>query len=177
MIKKIVAIFLWVLIAVLQVDAQSNKELKAGAYQLFNNFYGHYNCKGGNARGQNISADVSFSPALEGNAMVYEHIDHPPLKAHSKAIWSYDAVSKKLVSLSVSSIKDTTLTFSTLLVSDSWSPDSLLFNADTLVAPPFRPNRFIYEKTGKNSLRMTWQVRKEGHWVMGDYLRCEEVHQ
>jgi hypothetical protein len=162
-------------LSIVTAKAQTVESGRKEALKLFDNFYGHYDCSGGNARGQKISAEISFLPALDGNAMEYEHIDHPPLKAHTKAIWNFDAASKRLVSLSTVSIMDTTLTFSSLLVSNRWSADSLMFNADTLVTPPFRPNRFIYKKNGEHSLHITWQVKKDEEWVMGDYLQCEEA--
>lgn len=175
MVKRITALAVCLLFIIsVKANGQNAANSKAEALQLFSNFYGQYRCRGGNARGQKISADVSFTPTLDGKAMVYEHIDYPPLKAHSKAIWSYDAASKKLVSLSVFALKDTSLTTSSLFVGQKWSADSLMLKADTLVVPPFKPNRFIYKKNGNDSLKITWQVKQDDRWVMGDYLECTE---
>lgn len=175
MLKKITVIFICLLFFnTIKSKAQQAKSGKADALKLFSNFYGDYSCEGGNARGQMISADISFTPEFNGEAMVYEHIDHPPLKAHSKAIWNYDGTSRQLVSLSVFAIKDTSLTISALFVAEQWSTDSIMFKADTLVAPPFRPNRFIYKKNGDDSLHITWQVKQDDQWVVGDHLQCVE---
>ena len=44
--------------------------------------------------------------------------------------------------------------------------------ARALHAEPWAPNRFAYTLANDDSLRMVWEVERNGEWVMGDYLDC-----
>lgn len=52
------------------------------------------------------------------------------------------------------------------------SPASVTIAADTVKKPPFLPNRFTYTRLGADSLRVLWEVARNGSWAMRDSLGC-----
>jgi len=142
------------------------------AMALFKALAGHWSCNGGFARGGSLAADLTFTPAMDGHALSFEHVDRVPGSYWQSSTWAVEAKTGRIVSAGAAgSTKDHTGA-PTLFVAKAWSPTSVTLEADTIKAPPFAPNRFTYSLLSANGLKMTWEVSRNGTWALGDSLVC-----
>lgn len=166
------------LIPVTPLFAQHSAVSPEKARKLIQRFAGSWSCQGAfTSNKKSLEADLTFSPALNGKAMEYRHRDRLPHKFQALGLWSVDAASGRPVYTSVFASHGNPATSSNFFAGRLENDSTLVFTADTLLAPPFKPNRFIYEMLDEAHFEMTWQVLKKGSWTTGDYLNCRAAQQ
>jgi hypothetical protein len=174
---KVYALFIVALLTYihpLELNAQSNNSKTSEVRKLFEFLEGTWQCKGAFADGTQLQSGLEFTSIMDGRALLYEHRDRPPNTYQSTAIWTVEASSQTLTSLATVTVgKDSTMATPLVFVGKQWTDRSMILTADTLHAPPFKPNRFIYKKLDEDSFKMTWQVKQKDEWMMGDYLICK----
>jgi hypothetical protein len=62
-------------------------------------FAGNWSCTGEFGSGKKIEADVSFTPELDGNWLLYRHHDRAPGPFKALALWGVDQPSGSLVAV------------------------------------------------------------------------------
>ena len=138
---------------------------------LFGALQGRWDCNGNFAKGKPISSRVKIAADLKGFGLRLLHSDRPPNTYFAEESWSKDAVSGKLVSLSWVGVQGSPQRSPALYVADEVSASNVTFVQQSLLAPPWTPNRFRYVVEGR-SFRILWETEKNGEWLLGDSLRC-----
>ena len=141
------------------------------ATQFFASLAGQWACTGTFANGKPLAADITFTPKSEGRALLYHHQDRAPTNFIQDALWGPDAANHSLVSLTFAG--NPQVLAPQLFVAESWTTTSIVFEAKALTSPPFAPNRFTYRLDDPNTLKMIWEVQRQGAWSMGDQLTCK----
>lgn len=138
---------------------------------LFHALEGRWDCNGNFANGKPIGSRLQIAPDLGGFGLRLVHSDRPPNTYFAEESWSKDAVSGKLVSLAWIGVQGSPQRSPALYVADEVSASNVTFVQQSLLAPPWTPNRFRYVVEGR-SFRIFWETEKNGQWLLGDSLRC-----
>ena len=139
------------------------------ATQLFSALSGRWSCSGAFADGRPLASEMTFTAQADGRSLLYHHEDRPPNNFLQDALWGPDTANRAIVSLAFAGNAKTLVP--QLFVSTSWTSTSVVFEAKALTSPPFAPNRFTY-KLEDSTLRMIWEVQRQGSWSVGDQLKC-----
>jgi hypothetical protein len=156
-------------------SAQAATSFPDSAAALFKALAGHWSCEGGFARGGALSADLAFAPALGDYAITLQHADRAPGSYWQTSTWAFDGKAKRIVSAGMAGSQKDRTGAPTLFSSSAWSATSVTLEADTIKAPPFTPNRFTYSVTDGATLKMRWEVGRNGAWALGDSLVCSRA--
>jgi hypothetical protein len=152
-----------------QTTNDSNDSGAAEAKELFSSLAGTWSCEGAFSNGKPIASDLEFTLRLDGRALKYEHRDRPPNNFIATALWGPDTSNHQLVSTGFAG--NATTLAPVLFTAKKWTAQSLTFEAQALTAPAFAPNRFTYNLE-KSKLTITWEVQRNGDWLVGDRLEC-----
>jgi hypothetical protein len=116
------------------------------------------------ASGKTIASTLRFESALDGAALLKRHDDLPPASYHALETWVFDAKAGQFRAA----------------VADSggirrfdapvWQGDRLTWSS----APDVQPaQKFVYVRQADGTLRVDWQVMRDGRFVVGDTLICK----
>ena len=138
--------------------------------EIANYFSGTWSGKGEFASGKKIEAEVSFTPDLNNQWLLYRHTDKLPNQYKSLGMWGVERNSKKLVMVVSDSFNS-----ARLFVSEGWQQDKLEFNNSMPITPMAisnaRKERFIFEKISLDSFKMTYESNtNDSGWKLGDFL-------
>jgi len=89
-----------------------------------------------------------------------------------RALWGYDAKGGRIVSVAVLGSQKDSASIPAMFSSSDWSDSSVVLVADTLPRVPPFPSRFSYRRLEPSTLKMTWELMRNGSWVLGDSLMC-----
>jgi len=142
------------------------------AITLFQRLGGRWDCTGGFARGGSLAADLTFTPLFGAHALAFEHVDRAPGVYWQHGTWSVDAKSGAINSAGVAGSTSEYMGSPTLFVAQNWTTTSITLVADTIKSPPFASNRFTYSLIAANTLKMVWEISRNGQWAVGDSLVC-----
>ncbi|PKD43721.1 hypothetical protein [Rhodohalobacter barkolensis] len=174
--KKIFLIVLLILTIFPDLYAQKASRQPAKVAELIAQFRGEWSCKGAFTKDNRpLEASITFTPAMEGKALEYEHKDLPPNSFHALGLWNVDSASNTLTYTFVSTLKGSKEANSRYFVGNVKDTKTLVLTADTLAAAPFRENRYVYEIKSKDEFKYQWQVYADGIWNTGDYLNCRKT--
>ena len=154
-------------------NAEESASSKEEARTFFASVSGAWTCAGQFADGRPLVADLRFTPIMEGNAVVYEHTDKDKTTFQSVGMWSYDDRLSAPVFLRFSGKQGTQRSSAAMFIGGDVTDSSLVFTADDLAGPPWKPNRFLWELSDDDVLKMTWEVEKDGQMSFGDRISCE----
>lgn len=162
------------LLAVVGAQTNSAPNNLEDARQLFAAIAGSWSCTGSFADGRALASDITLTPEADGRALRYHHRDRAPNSFVQDALWGPDAKNNALVSLAFAG--NAQILAPQLFVAHTWSATHIVFEAQALTSPPFAPNRFTYKLEDPNTLRMIWEVERQGNWTVGDQLKCVQQH-
>ena len=140
------------------------------ASRLFADVVGQWVCTGSFSDGRPLAADLSFAATMDGRTVRYVHRDRSPNRFVQEAMWGPDIANHQLVSVAFMGSAETLTP--ALFVSTKWSARSVILESRPLTSPPFATNRFTYTLEALNTLRVVWEVLRDGKWSVGDELRC-----
>jgi hypothetical protein len=141
--------------------------------RLFANVAGRWSCAGAFADGRPLSSDITITLRVDGRAVQYQHHDRAPNDFTQEALWGPDTQNNQIVSVAFAG--NATALGPQLLVAKVWSERSVVFEARSLTSPPFAPNRFTYTIEPPNTLKMVWEVERNGAWSVGDRISCNRT--
>ena len=132
-------------------------------------FVGRWSCSGGSPSGRALSADVAFSPQLEGRFIQMHHRDRPPGRYESLALWPVTAQPFQTV------VHDDFGGMRRFSGSVS-SAGAVLLRRDTLEQGA-RPESFSYAPLTDSTYLYAWHVRRAPGQplVLGDSAVCRRV--
>ena len=132
-------------------------------------FVGRWSCSGGSPSGRALSADVAFSPQLDGRFIQMHHRDRPPGRYESLALWPVTAQPFQTV------VHDDFGGMRRFSGSVS-SAGAVLLQRDTLEQGA-RPESFSYEPLTDSTYLYSWHVRRAPGQplVLGDSAVCRRV--
>jgi hypothetical protein len=142
-------------------------------------FSGEWAGAGEFASGKKIEADVSFSPDLDNQWLVYRHTDRAPNSYKALGMWGDEYASKKFIMV----INDN-FGGARLFSSEGWHDGKIVFLRQNTLAPQTgaaaqsgNQERFTFERQTDETFKMTYEVSKDGaNWRMGDYLIFKKKH-
>ena len=171
--RRLTSIALALLLTPFVVRAQERADsVQAAARTLFSSLAGQWSCQGGFPSGRSLSADLRFEPLLGGRALGFEHVDRAPGLYWQRSTWAADSKTRGIVSSALTGSQKDPIVVPALFVSTSWTTNRIELDADTVKKPPFTPNRFTYTVDSGRTLKMTWELSRNGAWVLGDSLVC-----
>lgn len=132
-------------------------------------FIGSWTCQGTFANGRPIAGTIQFASALDGKALVVQQDDKPPGQFHAAAFWTVDRTTGQWTTLMQDS-SGGARSFTGAVAADSLT----LVDMPILGHKPFA-ERFLYQRRGADSFRVTWQVQAPaGDWRTGDTQLCHK---
>jgi len=140
--------------------------------QFFSNIEGEWQCKGATAKGKETAANISFTSDSTGKVYTYTQVG---TKGHTNTLtstWAFDKPMKNLI-VSRRYISPDGVN-SDMYLGDTWTSTSLTLVAKELWVDLWAENRFLYEVQDDGKFKVTWEVKREGAWKMGDYLLCDK---
>lgn len=133
-------------------------------------FGGAWSGKGAFASGRPIEAEVSFTPELDGQWLLYRHSDRAPNSYKALGMWGIESASRKLL-MTVNDNFGGARSFA----SEGWQDGKVIFSR-TISAEPLREERFVFERRSANSFHMAYEVRPgDKPWRLVDQLLFERV--
>jgi hypothetical protein len=117
------------------------------------------------ASGKTIASVMRLEADL-GDAIVLKHHDDlAPATYKAVEAWTYDAKSRDFNAAVVDSLGG-----ARRFSSSGWEGDTLTWTS----APDVQPaQKFVYVRGPDGTLRVDWQVKREGRFVVGDTLTCK----
>jgi len=141
--------------------------------ELVQFFAGEWSGAGEFANGKKIEADVSFTPDLDNQWLVYHHTDRVPNSYKALGVWGFEYTSKTFVM-----ILNDNYGGARLFSSVGWRESKIVFLKQGTISPqtgavaqPQNQERFTFERQSDDAFKMTYEVSKDGaSWRVGDYL-------
>lgn len=130
---------------------------------------GAWTCRGGTPAGRTLSSDVRFGPVLGDRWLEVAHLDVPPGRYSSLALWPLAPAD----SAPLATVVYDDFGGARRFLLDGWKPDSVVLVRDTTERGA-RPERFTYRRTSPTSYWYAWHVRRDasGPEVLGDSATC-----
>lgn len=117
------------------------------------------------ASGKTIASTMRLETALGGAGVLKHHDDLAPSKYRALEIWAYDAKAMQFRATVVDG-SGGVRQFS----APGWEGDTLTWTS----APDVQPaQKFVYVREPGGTLRVDWQIERDGHFVVGDTLTCK----
>jgi hypothetical protein len=139
---------------------------------LFRAIKGNWSCAGGFARGGALSADLAFQLIGDGHAVSFTHIDRSPGLYWQHAVWAAEPKTGHIISVGIAGAKADFTGTPVSFAATNWSATDVMLVADTSRGPTSVPNRFEYSLLREDSLKMRWEILRNGAWMLGDSLLC-----
>ena len=159
------------LAAALPLSAQTQPPPAApGSAEMFAYLAGRWSCAGEFANGRKLEADLAWTPQLDGKWLELRHTDRAPGRFQAIAHWGTDPATGTMVSVTFDIGGGVRL----FTAADGWTNRAVVFETRQLMAPPRGRERFTWRAESDTTLRMTWEVERDGAWRMGDYLVCNK---
>jgi hypothetical protein len=134
-------------------------------------FSGHWSCAGGTPAGRVLTADVDFTPAMNGRWLEVRHLDHPPGRYESLSLWGplpghADSVMTTIVYDNFGG--------SRRFFSSGWREGKVVWTRDTTEAGS-RLETFTYQRVSDSAYWYAWHVRRADGTpvVLGDSATCQ----
>ena len=130
-------------------------------------FAGEWSGAGEFANGKKIEADVTFTPDLDQQWLVYRHTDRAPGIYKALGTMGIDRPSGQFVMLLNDSGGGVRL-----FASEGWANGKIVFEKTAMLNKPITSQeRFTFERQADNSFKMTYETNRDGQtWKLGDYL-------
>ncbi|HEX5259810.1 MAG TPA: hypothetical protein VFW35_13650 [Sphingomicrobium sp.] len=148
--------------------------IRAETASLFTSLAGNWSCSGSFANGHRIESTLRFTRRADGAGLSLVHVDRPPNKYRSEEVWAVDKQSGELLSLAWVGLQGSTDWSASLFASDRWSASEITLVQQSMLRPPWTPNRFRYVLLG-NFLHVSWERQQDNQWVLGDSLECRRT--
>ena len=117
------------------------------------------------ASGKRISSSIRFDAELGGAGVLKHHDDIAPNTYRAVEAWTYDAKGKQFNAAIVDNFGGARRFGST-----GWDGDTLTWTS----APEVQPaQKFVYVRAADGTLRVDWQVLRNGGFAVGDTLTCK----
>ncbi len=117
------------------------------------------------ASGKVIASTMHLASELGGAGVLKRHDDLPPSSYRALEIWAYDAKTLQFRA-SVVDGSGGVRQFS----ASGWDGDTLTWTS----APDVQPaQKFVYVRQPQGTLRVDWQIMRDGRFVLGDTLTCK----
>jgi hypothetical protein len=131
---------------------------------------GVWRCRGGTPAGKVLESDVTFGSTLDAHWVKSEHVDIPPGRYRSLALWPADTTGREVVTTIYDNFGGARR------FAGSWSDDSIVWRRDTSETGA-RPERFTYRRTSVDTYWYAWHVRRGAGLPMtlGDSATCRRV--
>lgn len=122
------------------------------------------------ATGRPIEADVSFTPDLDNQWLVYRHADRAPGRYKVLGMWGCERSQRQLVM----TLHDNGGGFR-MFASDGWLNGTVVFHRSTGVASNAASansqERFTFARQPDDTFKMTYETTADGTtWKLGDWL-------
>ncbi|HSU16521.1 hypothetical protein [Longimicrobium sp.] len=156
------------LAAALPLAAQTQPQPAPGSAEMFAFLSGRWGCAGEFASGRKLEADLAFTPQLDGKWLEFRHTDRAPGRYQAISHWGTDPATGTMVSLMFDIGGGVRL----FTAAEGWKDRAVAFETAQLMAPPRGRERFTYRAESAATLRVTWEVNRDGAWRMGDWLLC-----
>jgi len=149
--------------------AQAPTPESANKLAEFQFLSGKWSCRGKFVRsGKEISADLSFEPALGGAWILFRHDDRAPFTYHAFSQWGWDSTTMRYVS----SIQDSTGNLR-LFYSQGWQGTKLTWDGGKVGSEA--KERFEFERVSAPEFKVGYSVLKDGTWNSIDSSTCKKV--
>ncbi len=133
-------------------------------------FVGAWSCSGTfPSSGRAISSTMTFYSDLAGEGVILRQDDIPPNSYHAGALWGPGTARGTLVSV----IQYGPPFGVSHFTSTGWSGGALTWQSAPDITPP---QRFIFTWIDAATMRVDWEVLRDGRYLIGDTLRCAQVH-
>jgi len=117
------------------------------------------------ASGKKIASTIRFDTDLGGAGLLKHHDDIAPDTYRAVEAWTYDAKGRQFNAAIVDSFGG-----ARRFSSPGWAGDTLTWTS----APEVQPaQQFVYVRAADGTLRMDWQVQRNGSFAVGDTLTCK----
>ena len=117
------------------------------------------------ASGKRISSSIRLDAELGGAGVLKHHDDIAPNTYRAVEAWTYDAKGKQFNAAIVDNFGGARRFGST-----GWDGDTLTWTS----APEVQPaQKFVYVRAADGTLRVDWQVLRNGGFAVGDTLTCK----
>ena len=127
---------------------------------------GHWACHGVfPASGKTIDSTMRLESDLGGAMVLKRHDDLPPSTYRALETWGYDAKSGQFRAAVVDASGGIRQFAAT-----GWDGDTLTWNSMPDVQPA---QKFVYVREAGGTLRLDWQIMRNGGFVVGDTLTCK----
>jgi hypothetical protein len=130
---------------------------------------GAWTCRGGTPAGRTLSSDVRFGAVLGDRWLEVAHLDVPPGRYSSLALWPLAPAD----SAPLTTVVYDNFGGARRFLLDGWKSDSVVLVRDTTERGA-RGERFTYRRVSPNSYWYAWHVRRaaSGPEVLGDSATC-----
>lgn len=146
--------------------SQAGSNVSAGP---FSSFIGRWHCDGQFAsNAKKISANLVFESILDGKFMLFRHDDEAPFNYHAWSEWGWDTKARQFVSTTQDSAGGIRL-----FVSPGWDGQTLTWSGGSL--PNSSDERFVFERLGDLSFRVSYFHKKDASWLAVDSSSCSKV--
>ena len=138
--------------------------------QLAKYFVGDWHCRGGTPSGKTLESGVTFAMALDGHWLRVEHVDVPPGRYKSLAMWPADSAAHNLSTIFYDNFAGSRRFLG------RWGADSIVWMRDTTEACA-RVESFTFRRTSASTYWYSWHVGRPGGapTVLGDSATCTRV--
>ena len=127
-------------------------------------FAGSWTCAGTFANGTPIASTLTMTSDFGGTGLIVHQDDVPPGRYHAVSLWAPVSGGSTLADAS----QDVTGAVR-IFTSSGFSGDTLLWQG----GPELQPHqRFRYQLTGANAMRVTWETARTDDYRIGDTLDC-----
>lgn len=152
-------------------QVSSNVSPKIDGPLDFSFFIGEWKGKGEFSNGKKIEATISFEKMLNSRWIRSRHKDLAPNTYEAESFWPARAENPDFA-VHVFDNFGSSRNFTT----NGWIDDEIVLVAETANEGNWRWQKFVYQKTGKDSFKMTFEVSSDGNeWRMIDYLLFERL--
>jgi hypothetical protein len=162
----LVASIFFALTPSVSVPSQADLNVSTGAFTYF---VGRWHCDGkfaSNARP--ISANLVFESILDGKFMLFRHDDEAPFSYHAWSEWGWNENTRQFVSTTQDGTGGIRL-----FVSPGWVGQTLTWSGGN--PPNSSDQRFVFERLGERSFRVSYFHKKDASWFVVDSSSCFRV--
>lgn len=157
---------------ILDIDAQEKTDINRAGREIFDYFQGEWSGIGEFASGKSIEATVSFIPELDGNWLVYKHVDHEPNKFQSIAFWGIERQNQFFTMMIVDNFKSIRRFQTTGFQQNALVFEGVFVQSSSLESStPNRRERFTFLRLKEDAFKMTYESNTNNQgWKLGDWI-------
>ncbi|MEO7456119.1 MAG: hypothetical protein ABIY52_07635 [Gemmatimonadaceae bacterium] len=135
-------------------------------------FTGSWSCSGGTPAGRQMNSDVVFTPVLDGHFLEARHVDRPPGRYESVAMWPLDTAAGHF-----STVVYDNFGGARHFAAEVSGAAAVVLVRDTLEQGA-RAESFTYRASSESTYWYAWYVRRAAGQplALGDSATCHRIH-